>query len=59
MLKKMDYKQITPEEPEGDLSSLNPCQLVNENENKNKNESLKKNVFDLDYNDNYFLFSIK
>ena len=60
----MDYKKIapeTPENPEGeeesetkniDLSSPNPCQVINENENP------KKKVFDLDYNGNYFLFSL-
>ena len=57
----MDYKQIIPETPDGeeensnnnnDLSSPNPCQVINENDNP------KKKVFDLDYDDNYFLFSI-
>ena len=57
----MDYNPITPETPDDeeetenkniDLSSPNPCQVINENEN------LKKRVFDLDYNGNYFLFTL-
>lgn len=57
----MDYQPIQlPETPEGnenennnntnDLSSPNPCQPIDENP--------KKKVFGLDYNNNYYLFSI-
>lgn len=54
----MEYKQIVPNTPSGDeespndLSSPNPCQVINENEDP------KKKVFGLDYNNSYFLFSI-
>ena len=57
----MDYDPIIPETPKGEeeeesncnnLSSPNPCQEINENNNP------KKKVFGLDYNNNFFLFSI-
>ena len=55
----MDYNEIKPETPSGeetgeskDLASPNPCQVINENDNP------KKKVFGLDYNNNYYLFSI-
>ena len=64
----MESEQITPkyrhkkEEKENDnnnndnnpkdLSSPNPCLVINEKENP------KKKIFGLDYNNNYFLFSI-
>ena len=65
----MEYNLIMPETPDGeekdnnnntDLSSPNPCQVINENENENNNkkDNRKKKVFDIDYSGNYFLFQI-
>ena len=66
----MEYNLIMAETPDGeekdnnnntDLSSPNPCQVINENENENENknkDNRKKKVFDIDYSGNYFLFQI-
>ena len=55
----MEYHPIMPETSDGeeenenkDLSSPNPCQVIDEEENP------KKKIFGLDYNNSYFLFSI-
>ena len=57
----MDYNQLAPETPNDEennnnncnnLASPNPCKVINENNNP------KKKIFGLDYNNNFYLFSL-